>query len=71
MLLIYKPKKFLFEGQYGDQYSTRSAQKVFSEALKKAKINKDVGMPGLRHSFATHLLGAGTDCLNFSVVAKI
>jgi site-specific recombinase XerD len=57
----YKPKKYLFEGQYGAQYSTRSAQSVFTTAMKKANINKDVGIHGLRHSFATQLLEAGTD----------
>jgi site-specific recombinase XerD len=29
--------------------------------LKKAKINKAIGIHGLRHSYATHLLKAGTD----------
>jgi site-specific recombinase XerD len=59
--LEYKPKKYLFEGRDGDQYSIRSTQQVFKDALKKAKINKDVGIHGLRHSFATHLLESGTD----------
>jgi site-specific recombinase XerD len=57
----YKPKKYLFEGQGGGQYSARSLQKVFSDAMKKAKINKSVGIHGLRHSYATHLLESGTD----------
>jgi integrase/recombinase XerD len=59
-----KPVVYLFEGQYGGQYSSRSAQQVFTDALKKAKINKTVGIHGLRHSFATHLMEAGTN-VNF------
>ena len=57
----YKPKKYLFEGQYGEQYSIRSTQQVFKNALEKAKINKVVGIHSLRHSFATHLMDYGTD----------
>jgi len=57
----YRPKIYLFEGQYGGQYAIRSVQSVFKNAMQKAKINKSVGIHGLRHSYATHLLECGTD----------
>ena len=58
---VYRPKIYLFEGQYGGQYAIRSVQAVFKNAMQKAKINKSVGIHGLRHSYATHLLEYGTD----------
>jgi len=58
---VYCPKTYLFEGQYGGQYAIRSVQAVFKNAMQKAKINKSIGIHGLRHSYATHLLECGTD----------
>jgi site-specific recombinase XerD len=57
----YKPKTFLFEGQYGDQYTVSSLRQVLNEACKKAGFNRKATLHWLRHSFATHLLEAGTD----------
>lgn len=57
----YKPKIYLFEGQKGEQYSTRSIQQIFNNAVKKVGIKKKVTVHSLRHSFASHLLDNGTD----------
>ncbi|MBL7135232.1 MAG: site-specific integrase [Candidatus Marinimicrobia bacterium] len=57
----YKPKEWLFEGQKGGQYSKKSVQNIFKNALLKSKIGKRASVHTLRHSFATHLLEQGTD----------
>lgn len=60
-LIAFSPEYWLFEGQNGGQYSTRSIQQIFRRAVTKAKVNPFSTVHTLRHSFATHLLERGTD----------
>jgi site-specific recombinase XerD len=52
---------WVFESERGGRLTTRTAQNIFENALKKAEIKKAATFHSLRHSFATHLLENGID----------
>ena len=57
----YRPTEWLFDGQKKDDHITsHTIQTIFYAAKKRARITKPASVHTLRHSFATHLIEAGT-----------
>ena len=66
---IERPKPYLFPGRKPDQpISPRTVQMVCKRALAASGLSKRVSMHALRHSFASHLLEAGTDLRTIQIL---
>lgn len=55
------PADYLCPSNRGGHLTENSVQKIIEHAAQKAGIRKDISAHTFRHSFATHLLEAGTD----------
>jgi site-specific recombinase XerD len=58
----YKPKEYLFNGQFSNQYSSRSINEFLKTYATKANIdNKRIYAHLMRHTSFTHMVENGTD----------
>lgn len=58
---VYKTKKYILEGQFAEQYSSRSVGQVMKQLAEKAGIKKRVYTHLMRHNCFTHMVENGVD----------
>lgn len=65
----YKSKVYVLEGQFKEQYSSRSVGEVVKQLASKAGINKRVYTHLMRHCSFTHMVENGIDIALISKLA--
>lgn len=56
-----KDIKAVFTNKFGKRLSTRTIQRVVAKYIRKAYLQGHISPHSLRHTFATHMLDAGSD----------
>lgn len=64
----YRPGRYLFPGQTGRPLSREAIEKICHPTRKAAGLRKHVTPHTMRHSYATHMLEAGTDLRTLQVI---
>jgi len=67
--LEYKPKVYVLNGQFEDQYSETSVSSVLKKLAKKAGIKKRIYPHLIRHTSFTHMIESGIDIYNVQKLA--
>jgi integrase/recombinase XerC len=57
----WEPKSPVFLNMRGTRLTTRSVEKIIAARIIRARLQSSITPHGLRHCFATHMLGNGAD----------
>lgn len=61
MLVMDQTQRWMFANRHGGRLTVRSIERLIPKYIRRSGVQKTVTPHVLRHTFATHLVGAGAD----------